>query len=424
MSEQQTETADLVEFTKGIKFSQLHDQHECERIRNEFYEKFEERLKTLSKKETELFMQMRGQSGVLFIQGKPGIAKSAKMRSIAKKMGMLYIDFRLSMVDETDVGMYPKVISRDVDGLETSFLDHVAPLWAFEANRVPTLIHFEEINRASQHVRNASMQILLERAVGIHFIFNEDVYMVCSGNLGDEDNTDVEELDSALNGRLIHKKFSLDFQEWIDDFAKDNVHPTIVHYLSFSPEQFYPSIKNKDESAYACPRTWTFLSDFFKANFSKVNSRGKFLAWGDAAAFLDMSNRVAHEYVGTAAALKFNKYLKDSLTIKVDDILNNYQKVQHEVLNADQGRWSEWFFSLKEGYKIVDMKPRQVDNLILFLKDSNGEQLTAFLTFTLDKNNSLKHENMMKLMRAFKENYTRINSINTEMRNDKVSSSK
>lgn len=421
MNETQTEAAELVEFTKGIKFSQLHDRNDCERIRNEFYERFDERLKTLSQKEVELFMQMRGQSGVLFIQGKPGIAKSAKMRSIAKKMGMLYVDFRLSMVDETDVGMYPKVISRDVDGVETSFLDHVAPLWAFEANRVPTLIHFEEINRASQHVRNASMQILLERAVGIHFLFNDDVYMVCSGNLGDEDNTDVEELDSALNGRLIHKKFSLEFDEWINDFAKDNVHPTIVHYLSFSPEQFYPSIKNKDENAYACPRTWTFLSDFFKKNFSKTDGRGKFVAWGEPSKFLDMSNRVAHEYIGTGAAMKFNKYLKDSLTIKVDNILNNYPKVQNEVVNADQSRWSEWFFSLKEAYRVTDMKPKQVDNLILFLKDANGEQLTAFLTYTLDKTNNMKHENMIKVMRAFKDVYAKINGINTEMRNDKIS---
>lgn len=422
MTETKSTETDLVEFTKGIKFSQLHDKNDCERIRNEFYERFDERLKTLSQKEVELFMQMRGKSGVLFIQGKPGIAKSAKMRSIAKKMGMLYVDFRLSMVDETDVGMYPKVISRDVDGIETSFLDHVAPLWAFEANRVPTLIHFEEINRASQHVRNASMQILLERAVGIHFLFNNDVYMVCSGNLGDEDNTDVEELDSALNGRLIHKKFSLEFDEWINDFAKVNVHPTIVKYLSFSPEQFYPTNKNKDENAYACPRTWTFLSDFFKENFSNVDNKGNFISFGDPSKFLDMSNRVAHEYIGTGAAMKFNKYLKDSLTIKVDDILNKYQKVQNEVLNADQSRWAEWFHTLKEAYKITDMLPKQVDNLVLFLKDASGEQLIAFLTYTLDKTNSLKHENMIKVMKAFKEEYNKINGINTEMRNDKMSS--
>ena len=32
---------------------------------------------------------------------------------------------------------------------------------AFKSNLKPTLIHFEELNRASQHVRNAALQILL-----------------------------------------------------------------------------------------------------------------------------------------------------------------------------------------------------------------------------------------------------------------------
>jgi hypothetical protein len=34
-----------------------------------------------------------------------------------------------------------------------------------------------------------------------------------SGNLGDEDGTDVEEFDSALNNRLIHINHTLDVQE-------------------------------------------------------------------------------------------------------------------------------------------------------------------------------------------------------------------
>jgi hypothetical protein len=37
---------------------------------------------------------------------------------------------------------------------------------------------------------------LLEREIGTAFKFNDNVLMMSSGNLGDEDGTDVEEFDS------------------------------------------------------------------------------------------------------------------------------------------------------------------------------------------------------------------------------------
>jgi MoxR-like ATPase len=194
-------------------------------------QEFMDKLQTMSKREQSYFRIMWGKSGVLYITAKPGVAKSAIARSIAQKMGFRYMDIRLSMVDETDVGLYPNV--SDVDGVKC--LDFVVPRWAIEANKQPTIIHFEELNRASQSVRNAALQILLERQIGVNFKFNETVLMMSSGNLGDEDGTDVEEFDSALNNRLIHVKHSLSFQEWVDGFAKENVQRMIVSYLQSHP---------------------------------------------------------------------------------------------------------------------------------------------------------------------------------------------
>jgi hypothetical protein len=60
-----------------------------------------------------------------------------------------------------------------------------------------------------------------------------------SGNLGDEDGTDVEEFDSALNNRLIHINHTLDVQEWLGDYAEENCHPMITSYIKTHPEQMY-----------------------------------------------------------------------------------------------------------------------------------------------------------------------------------------
>jgi MoxR-like ATPase len=166
----------------------------------ELSSEMKEKMNLLTEKERKYFSIMWAKYGVLNITSKPGVAKSAIGRSIAEKMGFRYMDIRLSMVDETDVGLYPNV--SDIDGIKC--LDFVVPRWAIESNKQPTIIHFEELNRASQQVRNAALQILLERQIGTEFRFNDNVLMMSSGNLGDEDGTDVEEFDSALNNRLIH----------------------------------------------------------------------------------------------------------------------------------------------------------------------------------------------------------------------------
>ena len=75
-------------------------------------------LQTLTKKERKYFSIMWAKYGVLNITSKPGIAKSAIGRAIAEKMGFAYSDLRLSMIDETDIGLYP-----NVSEIETGNLD-------------------------------------------------------------------------------------------------------------------------------------------------------------------------------------------------------------------------------------------------------------------------------------------------------------
>ncbi len=140
------------------------------------------------------------------------------------------------MVDETDVGLFPVVDTitiedfEKVDGfgagmisevdpsqkknVQIKTLKHVVPEWAIKANMKPSIIHFEELNRSTLQVRNAALQLLLEREIGAFFKFNKNVFMLSSGNLGEEDGTDVEEFDQALNNRLIHYTHDMPFPEW------------------------------------------------------------------------------------------------------------------------------------------------------------------------------------------------------------------
>jgi MoxR-like ATPase len=106
-----------------------------------------EKLSSLTEKERKYFAIMWAKYGVLNIISKPGVAKSAIGKSIADKMGFNYVDIRLSMIDETDVGLYPSVTEVEVDGKMVKCLDFIIPRWAVNANQRPTIIHFEELEK-------------------------------------------------------------------------------------------------------------------------------------------------------------------------------------------------------------------------------------------------------------------------------------
>jgi len=338
---------------------------------------------------------MWGKSGVLYITARPGVAKSAIARSIAKKMNFRYMDIRLSMVDETDVGLYPHV--SDVEGVKC--LDFVVPRWALEANKQPTIIHFEELNRASQQVRNAALQILLERQIGVNFKFNDTVLMMSSGNLGDEDGTDVEEFDSALNNRLIHIKHTLSFPEWADGFAKDNVHKMIVSYLQAHPENLYKT--SDGAQAYATPRSWTFLSDFIVSNFGE-DAHPK--------DFLPSLREIASGYVGNSA-MKFLQYCEDMLNININDILNDYDRVAPDLKKYNRDKNSELIQSLKE-MDLSKLTEKQLVNATKFLKGVGEDELTAYLLFILDNNLDISKPKIKNFLLGFEDVLRTIKKIN------------
>ncbi len=359
----------------------------------------QEKLSVLTEKERKYFSVMWAKYGVLNITSKPGVAKSAIGRSIADKMGFRYMDIRLSMVDETDVGLYPSVSEVDVDGKSVRCLDFVVPRWAIEANKQPTIIHFEELNRASQQVRNAALQILLERQIGTEFSFNENVLMMSSGNLGDEDGTDVEEFDSALNNRLVHINHVLGVQEWIDNFAKENVHRLIVSYITAHPEQMYKTSENT--KAYASPRSWTMLSEFIVSNFGDESSPRE---------FLPLLKEVAVGYIGNSA-MKFVQYCEDMLNISIDDVLNNYDKIKKDLAKYNRDKNSELIQSLKE-IDVTKLTEKQLDNVYKFLENVGDDEKTAYLLFILDNVPDVTNPKLRNFLLKFEELLRTIKKIN------------
>ncbi|CAG7581549.1 MAG: ATPase [uncultured marine phage] len=388
------------------------------RIKQLNIEEIDKKIKTLSPIELRYFRVMKAQSGVLFITAKPGIGKSAIARSIADKMGMRYMDIRLSMVDETDVGLFPNVGEVELgNGQKLKVLEHIVPKWAQEANDQPTLIHFEELNRAPHSVRNAALQLLLERTIGTQFKFNTNVFMMASGNLGEEDGTDVDEFDAALNNRLIHIKHDLLPQEWIQWFAKDNVHPDIVAYIANAGHKMYVP-PNENSTAYASPRSWTFLSDYIINNFGEIKNEGtddEYMDWGKAQDYIGDIERVGMSYVGNEI-LGFSQFIQNRIQISIDDIINSWKTVEGDVKewreNNQRDRYSQMLRDLKEK-KVTEFDKKQVHNCIQFLKECAQEERAAYLLDMVDDPDvDLDNNSVEKMLLEFREELVEIRKMN------------
>ena len=353
----------------------------------------------LSEREKTYFKLMNSKSGVLYISAPPGYAKSAIMRAIANKLDAQYFDIRLSMVDETDVGLFPSVdIVKTSEG-DKKMLCHVAPEWAYKSNERLTIIHFEELNRANLAVRNAALQILLEREIGTFFKFNDNVLMVASGNLGEEDGTDVEEFDQALNNRLLHFEHDLPITEWIENYANENVSPTIVNFLKVYPQYYWKKPEDDQKSkAYPTPRSWTFLSDYIWTNFGeqkyvektengktvldKNGNPKKVKQFPQIEEWVNDVRFIIHSFVGPTG-LHFIRYCEDTLKISLDDILNNFEKHKLDVENFNRDKKSELLVTMKER-KVSNLKPKQMNNLINFLKTISKDECISYVLHVLD----------------------------------------
>jgi len=367
-------------------------------------------ISVLTDRERMYFRLMFPKSGVLYIKGEPGKAKSAILRSIADKLNLYYIDLRLSQIDETDVGLFPDKISltnkvekngKIVEQVD-NYLTHIVPEWAVIANNPEqisekykgTLINFEELNRAPLAVRNAALQLLLERQIGFRgFKFGENVFMAATGNLGEEDDTDVEEFDAALKDRLIQVRHDMEMDEWRDTWANKHVHSAILGFLNVNAEYYYNKPHgDKKEEVFPTPRSWTFLSDMIRENFGIRDNNYNVIEEAplteEVISFVAMTG---HHYIGHANSL-FVKYLWDVNKITIFDILGGdkaknpagYIKMSKpDKESMDRSKRSELLDKLKK-VDITKLSEKQIENLKLFILDLKADEACSFYLKVLD----------------------------------------
>jgi MoxR-like ATPase len=305
-------------------------------------------------------------AGVPLLLSAPGAGKSAIIKDIAERRGMQFIDLRLSQMDSSEVtGLYAK-------NEKEKSVELLVQKWAILANQRKSIVFFDELNRAERSVRNAALQIFCEHGLGSSFQFNDDVYFVSAGNLGEEDNTDVEEFDDALHNRLLPIKIDVHEASWINQWLawatseKGGVHKSITSFIKKTPQALFKK-GSEDDKSFATARTWTYFSTLLKAN--KVTKTEEVLAY---------ARQYLHLYVGGNVSLQFIKHHEDNQKIKLKDVLNNFSAIKDTVKELTRDKISELITELKEK-NVQEYNDKQIQNIIDFCKIIDPDEVVALI---------------------------------------------
>lgn len=243
---------------------------------------------------------------VPFIQGSPGLGKSAIVKEIANEYGLKLIDCRLSSMEPTDLQGLPwiqdgtaKFNPFDVFPLEDSPIPEGYSGW---------LLFLDEFNSASKATQAAAYKLVLDRQVGFHQLHSH-CFVVAAGNKL-TDNAIVNQLSTAMISRVIHLNMDVNFEDWRDNFAiPQRIDERVIAYLSMYPTKLMEFDPDREDQTFPSPRTWHFVSKLIQANNNKV----------DEASIPLLAGAITLEHA--SAFVQFCKVYKDLLSI--DTILKN-----------------------------------------------------------------------------------------------------
>ncbi len=349
----------------------------------------------LTRKQENIWRMIASRSGVVMLKGKAGVAKSATCKAIADNVicengeSLQFIDLRLSQMDETHFG-FPYRKTEELNDKELEVMDYALPDWFHKASERPTLINFEEINRCSQDVQNAALEILNERTLHGQKL-PDHVYMIATGNMGEEDGCAVQEFDNALINRLILLDFDMTFAEWKEGFANENVHEYILRFLEENTEHYYSSNKNIEMGkSFATPRSWDNLS----AQVAKKYEQGGIEA---VIAFVE---RYANSYIGSSATIAFTTWLNEEVTLSLNDVLKGSEKVS-KLSRSEQQKIIE---DIKREYITVEeLSDKEIQNVVKFFSFVDEDSKASFVSevFQSDFDTTEKEEPDFKWVKTY-----------------------
>lgn len=188
----------------------------------------------------------------LCIDGDHGIGKTDIVKQYAKDRGMHIEVLQLSQKDIGDLLGIPNIITNE-DG--TSHTEWAPPIYfenIINAKKMgkKSVLFLDELNRGHKDVRQASLQLLLDKQLATH-ILPRDTLVIAAVNPSNG-KYQVDELDPALLNRLMYIYAEAEVEGWLQWSRKAGVNEVVRDYIKNNPTKL-------NDNEKATPRSWATL---------------------------------------------------------------------------------------------------------------------------------------------------------------------
>ncbi len=237
--------------------------------------------------------------------GPHGIGKTEIAKAWAKDNGYHLEVLQLPILEVSDLVGMP-TIEDSVYGKVTTW---AAPEWvkrvheAHDAGK-EVVVFLDELGRASVDVRQASLQLVLEKKVNEHDLTRDGrkTLFVVADNPADE--YDSAEFDMALEDRFQTYNVDVDVDAWLNYARKNDVEDVVTAYIAEMTEKLH-FIPDSDGEKGSSPRAWKKLSDGLKVTKDE-----------------DFVPSLIFSKVGKTVGSNFHHFYRNyTKIVKVDDIL-------------------------------------------------------------------------------------------------------
>jgi hypothetical protein len=278
--------------------------------------------KDLNAQEFENISQLQGLYEVaadtsvsVIIEGEHGIGKSQSVYELAKRNDWHVEPLFLSHQEVADLIGIPTM---ETDENGQAITTWSKPIWLHRLEEATkqgkrTILFLDELNRAQTEVRQAALQLVLDKQIHEHKLPKAkigdkeyDTFIVAAINPADG-FYQVDEMDPALMDRFLHYRLNSNADQWLEWARIEKIHPVIIKFISNNKDKLYA--KDENANIYPTPRSWAKLSELL-FSYENKNMENESILY----------NLICGKIGYTVGAQFMTYYKENSKIIEVKDI--------------------------------------------------------------------------------------------------------
>lgn len=209
----------------------------------------------------------------VFLLSTPGLGKTTEITAFSHSIGAELHVFVASLLDRIDLAGIPHVASVGIGDQKDCRVTKFAPMQAMamlskemNPHGGPAVLYFNEVNSAPESVLATLLRLFNERAIG-ELTLRDNVMLIADGNPASSQSIG-RDLPMALRRRFMWLALDASLGEWKQWGLLNGVDGRILSF--FEVPAFHPLFNNfdpkkRDALTYACPASWSHLSNTLRA---------------------------------------------------------------------------------------------------------------------------------------------------------------